>query len=304
MATERILIIKLGALGDIVRTEGVLHDIRAHHRQAEITVMTTPAYEYIFRRCPWVDDIFLDPRDSRWNLSRMLLLGRRLKQRQWDRVYDLQNVGRTTFYRFLFFRGIPWSGADLWLAPFTGGKRLSPLAHAANQLAEAGVPTRHTLHPDLSWMADNVDELLHGAGVKGDFIALIPGCSANHPEKRWPYYRDLAELLLAQKRQVVTILGPDEEEMRDCLPGIILTGPGEYLPLFQLAGVLKKAAFVVGNDTGPSHIASHLGRPGLVLFSDHAPAAMTDIERGGLTAVERANLGDIPVTEVFEKIPG
>ena len=301
---ERILIIKLGALGDIVRTEGVLHDIRNHHGRARITVMTTPAYEFIFKRCPWIDDIFLDPRDSRWSPGKMMQLGKRLRQHPWDLVYDLQNVSRTTFYRLLFFRGVKWSGADLWLQGFKrAAERRSPLAWAAEQLKQAGVPLRHTLHPDLSWLADDVSELLAGAGVKGRFIVLIPGCSAGHPEKRWPYYKELAAMLTAEGRQVVTLLGPDEEEMHDSFPGIVLTKPGEYLDLFQLSGVLQQADFVIGNDTGPSHIASHLGRPGLVLFSDHAPAYMTDIELGGLKAIECPDLRDISVLDIYQKIP-
>ena len=81
---RRILVIKLSALGDIVQAEGAMHDIRRHHPEAEITVMTTPPYRLLLERCPWVDRIFIDPRASRFRLDCMLTLRRRLRQQGFD----------------------------------------------------------------------------------------------------------------------------------------------------------------------------------------------------------------------------
>ncbi len=300
---EHILIIKLSALGDIVRTEGVFHDIRNHHRNAGITVMTTPPYRRIFERCPWIDEIFIDPRDSRWNLGKMSQLRKRLRTHSWDRVYDLQKVSRTAFYRWCFLRDVPWSGnLSLKSHPHSRTNPLSPLTEAAEQLSLAGITANHSLRPDLSWLADDVTDILRDAGLQKPFIVLIPGGSAGHPEKLWPYYRELAHLLLKQDRQVVTVPGPEDLAICREIPGIMLTGPGGYLDFFKLAGVLQHADFVIGNDTGPSHIASHLGCPGLVLFSNHLNASMTDIERGGLEAIEVEDLSKLPVERVFNRI--
>lgn len=300
---ERILIIKLGALGDIVRTEGVLHDIRNHHWEAEITIMTTPAYERIFERCPWTDKVFVDPRASRWNIPGMLDLRKRLRMQAWDKVYDLQKVSRTAFYHYLFLPGVSWSGNTTVNSRFNSHNRpLSPLAEAADQLESAGVAVHHSLCPDLSWFADDVTDILNNAGVCRPFTVLIPGGSSGHPEKRWPYYRELGGLLSELGRQVVTIPGPDDMALCATIPGIMLTGPGEYLGFFKLAGVLRQAEFVVGNDTGPSHIASHLGCRGLALFSNHVPAYMTDIERGGFRVIEVDDLRELPVERVYREI--
>ncbi|MBE0583474.1 MAG: glycosyltransferase family 9 protein, partial [Desulfofustis sp.] len=82
-----ILVIKLGALGDLVQADGALRDIREHHQHELITVMTTPPYRRYLERCPWVDQVFIDPRVSRFNLAGMLDLRKRLQAIRIDSVY-------------------------------------------------------------------------------------------------------------------------------------------------------------------------------------------------------------------------
>ncbi|MGH6995954.1 MAG: glycosyltransferase family 9 protein, partial [Stellaceae bacterium] len=60
--TERILVIKLGALGDFVQAMGPAAAIRAHHPRARIMLLTTPAYAELGRRAPYFDDVWSDER--------------------------------------------------------------------------------------------------------------------------------------------------------------------------------------------------------------------------------------------------
>jgi len=301
---ERILVIKLSALGDIVQAEGAMHDIRLHHPATEITVMTTPAYRRLMERCPWVDRVFVDQRDSRFRLDRMFALRKRLRQEHFALVYDLQQVGRTDFYYRWFLQGTPWVGG----APGSSCCCRRPADrcaadHLAICLQQAGIPVAHSLHCDVSWMADNVDDILERADLNSPYAVLIPGASADHPEKRWPHYPELSEALLAQGLRVVTVPGPDEMELCRSVRGdMLLESDGRYLNFFRLAGVLKKAAFVIGNDTGPTHIAVHLQIPGLALFSEHVPATFTGIQHGRFTWIEQSNLADLPVAEVWQRI--
>jgi ADP-heptose:LPS heptosyltransferase len=301
---QRILIIKLSALGDVVQAEGAMHDIRLHHPDAEITVMTTPSYKRYMERCPWVDRIFIDPRDSRFRLDRMLALRKRLRQQNFNMVYDLQQVGRTDFYYRFFLKDTPWMGGAPGCSCFC--KRPTDRCaadHFAISLAQAGVTVCHTRRSDVSWMADDVDQLLERTGLIGPFVVLIPGGSANHPEKRWPHYPELAQRLRESGLQAVTVPGPDEMELCRSIDGeMLLNGDGSYLDIFKLAGVLKKAAFVVGNDTGPTHIAVHMQLQGLALFSAHIPAAFSGIQHGRFDWIERPNLDDLKVSEVWQRL--
>jgi ADP-heptose:LPS heptosyltransferase len=109
-------------------------------------------------------------------------------------------------------------------------------------------------------------------------------------------------MLISKGICVITVPGPDDINLCRTIPGIMLTGSQKYLDFFQLAGVLQKAAYVVGNDSGPSHLASHLGVPGLALFSGHVPAYRTGIERGNFKYIEAEKMDIIPVDKVYGEI--
>ena len=303
-AAREVLVIKLGAFGDVVLAEGALHDIRLHHPKATITALTTPEYTAVFRRCPHVDVVELDRRKPRWHLPYLLELRRRLRASNYDLVYDLQNSSRTAMYFRWMRQPIFWSGT----APgcslpcrMDRFKTVPVLDRLAGQLADAGVATPHCRQPDLRWMADDVSGILEAHGVSDGFVFLIPGASARHPQKRWPHYARLAELLIEQGHQVVTAPGPAEMDLCRSLPAVALTERGDCLDLFQIAGLATRAGFVVGNDTGPTHLAAHCGVRGLALYGPHASARLTCMDRR-LEVMEAPDLSRLDAGRVFETV--
>jgi ADP-heptose:LPS heptosyltransferase len=308
--TKDILIIKLGALGDLFQSEGALHDIRLHHPTARITLLTGPAYRKLMERCPWIDAVETDPRAPRWRLDRMLDLRRRLTAKPYSIVYDLQNVSRTAFYRRWFLPRTSWSGTAPGCShPHRAAnpKRIPSLERLAGQLSDAGVPVNHTFQPDLAWVADDVSEILGQAGVAAPYVVLLPGSSTRLPHKRWPGYAALAERLIARGVRVVTVPGPEELDLCRTIPGTMLTGTGvagtamiggRWLNFFQLAGVLAGARLAVGNDSGPTHLSAHLGRPTVALFGSHMAARLTGIDRPNVTCLEVPDLKDLDVDRV------
>lgn len=295
--SERILVIRHGAFGDIVQADGALRDIRAFHADAEIVLLTTPPFRRLMERCPHIDRILLDERSSFFRISKTVALGRVLSAEGFSRVYDLQSSQRTNFYRRFLLRRALWSRNENRKSASTSDRE----AYAA-QLADAGVAVRHASLPDVSWMADDVSSLLSAEGIGAGYIVLIPGCAAKHQHKRWPYYAELSAALLARGYQVLMAPGPDELELAKTIPGNVLLGPKGFLNWFELAGVLKGAAFVIGNDTGPSHVASCLGRPGLVLFGSHTSAQRTGILRDGFSALEVGELSGLSMQVVLDAV--
>lgn len=291
---ERILVIRHGAFGDIVQADGALRDIRAFHADAEIVLLTTPPFRRLMERCPHIDRILLDDRSSLLKIGKTMALGRMLSAEGFSRVYDLQSSQRTNFYRRFLLRNAVWSRNENRESVTTPDREAY-----ATQLAEAGLAVRHASLPDVAWMADDVSSLLDAEGVGQGYIVLIPGCAAKHQHKRWPYYAELSAALLERGYQVVLAPGPDELELAKTIPGKVLLGPKGFLNWFELAGVLKGAAFVVGNDTGPSHVASCLGRPGLVLFGSHTSARRTGILRDGFSAIEVGELAALSMQVVL-----
>lgn len=294
----RILIIKHGALGDVIQAMGAVRDIRLEHPDAELVALTTPPYRSIFARCPNVDRVLTERRPKFWQLAAWWRLTRMLRGERFERVYDLQNSRRTALYRH---RVIP---DPHWVVTTNKDPDESVLTAWQRTLRSQGINTENTLYPDVGWMADNVDQALSAGGVSGRYIALIPGSSASHPEKRWPYYAELAEMIREHTEYLpVTIPGPDEVDLCRGLPATALFGSdGKVLDWFGLAGVLQQAAFVVGNDTGPTHIAANLGRPGLALFGDHKSPASTGIERHRFRVLAVNDLSDLSVDTAFQTI--
>ena len=296
LGSESVLIIKHGAFGDIVQADGVIRDIRAQHSQAEVTLLTTPPFRKLMSRCPHINRIITDARPPFWKIGDWLALAGKVRLEGFTHVYDLQKSDRSDLFRKLFFRSTKWNGRKRGYQP------PSAIAGYITQLTDAGIPATRCNSPDVSWMADDVSQILATEGVRKPYIALIPGCSAKHPQKRWPYYAELAQALIGQGYDVVMAPGPDEIELSKSIPGHTLLGPNGFLNWFELAGVLKGACFVVGNDTGPSHVASCLGKPGLALFGPHTSAARTGICRGEFKAIEVTNLVDLDVQTVLNAV--
>lgn len=304
---KRILIIKLSAFGDVVQAEGAVHDIRNHHQDGEIILMTTPPFGELMEMCPWVDSVFIDRRESRWRLDRMVRLRNRLRKLDVSLVYDLQQVGRTSFYHRWFLPDVPWpvGGRSKRRHNGTHFENKGAMDRFAVQLAEAGIPVLHTLKPNPCWMVEDITALLQAKKISQPYVVLIPGCSAGHDDaKRWPHYDALAAWLRSRGKEVVTVPGPDELDLcRSVTHSTMLTEGEPFLTLSELAGVLNQAEFIVGNDTGPTHLAAHLGRPGLALFSSrHFQPTRTGIQHSGFSWLEAESLRDLSFEKVRERI--
>jgi hypothetical protein len=114
MTTEprRILVVKLGALGNVILSLGPFASIRRHHAGAHITLLTTAPFAGWLARSPWFDDVWIEQRLDWWDLPGWLRLRRRLIDGGFDRVYDLQTSGHSSRYFYLLprRRRPEWSG--------------------------------------------------------------------------------------------------------------------------------------------------------------------------------------------------
>ena len=109
---SNILIIKHGSLGDIAQISGVLRDIRESCQNDKIFILTTPSYAKLLSYCPYVDEVMIDERNPRWNLLYLLKLNNMIKKNNFNKIYDLQNSSRTSFYRRFLFKKFNWSSTE------------------------------------------------------------------------------------------------------------------------------------------------------------------------------------------------
>lgn len=306
--------IKLAALGDMVQAFAPMARIRAAHPEAEITLLTTPPYGPLAEASPYVDRVETDGRPKR--LPETLAMLARVRGAAYDRVYDLQTSSRSSAYFYALMPRPPeWSGIAWGCShPHRNPRRddMHTLERQAEQLKEADIwPDAPTAPgtapaPDLSWMLDDPapERRPEHFGIAGPYALLVPGASAGRPGKRWPAerYGELARRLKHRGLEVAVIGGPGEADVgREILAvepsARDLTGRTDFT---QIAGLGARAALMVGNDTGPSHLIAAAGAPGLVLFSSQSDPALC-APRGRRVEVLRAeHLGQLDVEKVSE----
>ena len=109
---SNILIIKHGSLGDIVQISGVIKDIKEANKDKKIFILTTLPYVELFSRCPYLDGVIMDKRLPRWNIFYLFRLRNTLSKFNFEKVFDLQNSSRTSFYRKFILRILDWSSTE------------------------------------------------------------------------------------------------------------------------------------------------------------------------------------------------
>ncbi|MEM9110012.1 MAG: glycosyltransferase family 9 protein [Planctomycetota bacterium] len=280
-----ILIIKLGAFGDVLIAQETIRVIRDRHPDSHITAMTTPAYAYIMRRNPAINRTITVQRKHRLLFWHLLRARKAITQRQYDRVYDLQASSRTRLFRRWVRSDVAWTDG---IIPALG----------------EGVPWFS--NNALGWLADPVEQLLADNHVDQPFILLVPGSSANNAYKRWPFYNELAERLSEAGYLCVTAPGPDEIEDCRAMQATMLMvrdedGRAKPVSIPQLAGVAQKALYAIGNDTGPTHLAALIGTPGVALFGSFTSPQQVGIDQAW-PVLQAEQLDQLTVQEVLDHV--
>ena len=124
-------------------------------------------------------------------------------------------------------------------------------------------------------------------------------------KKRWPYFKELIIKLKQEYKNKFPILlapGPNEIDQASELKGKIVLDKNESVDIKTLVYLINNAKFIITNDTGPAHIASHLDKKGLVLFGSHTTAKKVSIESFNLKALSVKNLEDLNVDTVLNEV--
>ena len=307
---SNILIIKHGSLGDIAQASGAIQDISENHKHDQLYILTTKPYFDLFKKNPYLTDVILDRRLSRFNLIYLYFLMRKIKKLKISKVYDLQNSSRTNFYKKILF---PKSNFETWCSsnttlPDDKSKNefdKNPVLERFNyQLKTSGLKIKNTMIPDFSWSCTDISEIKSNYKLER-YIILFPFCSPHLFHKKWPYYNDLIDLINNQynnKYKIVTAPGPKEIEDAKEINALCILNNGKALNISRLSSLIKDSSFVVANDTGPAHMAAHLNAKGLTLFGSHTTAHKVSIERENFKAIQVNDLTKLSPQKVFERI--
>ena len=307
---SNILVIKHGSLGDIAQASGAIQDISENHKNDQIFLLTTKTYFNLFKKNPFIHEVILDKRLPRYNLIYLYFLMRELKKYNFSKVFDLQNSSRTNFYKNILFPKadkIIWSSSNTTL-PLDKNKKefdkKSVLERFDHQLQESGLNTSNTLKPDFGWASTDINEIKNFYKLD-KYILLFPFCSPHLTIKKWPYYNNLIKLISDKyggEYKIVIAPGPSEINDAKNIEALSLLDNGRALDISQLTSLIKESSFVVANDTGPAHIAAHVGVKGLTLFGKHTTAYKVSIERENFKAIEVSDLNNLSAEKVFERL--
>ncbi len=307
---SNILIIKHGSLGDIAQASGAIQDISDFHKNDKVYLLTTKPYIVLFKQNPYLEDVILDKRLSRFNLFYLFNLMRKLKKYKFIKIFDLQNSSRSSFYKKILFPNagnLIWSSSETTLPKDKSKDEFDKnpvLDRFKHQLETSGIKIKKTMFPDFDWACSNIENIKKKFDLN-KYIILFPFCSPHLKIKKWPYYNELIDLIKKRfnnEYKIVIAPGPNELNMKNDINAISILNENKSLSIVELATLIKDSSFVVSNDTGPAHMAAHLDARGLALFGSHTTAYKVSIERQNFKAIQVTDLNKLSPEKVFEYV--
>jgi ADP-heptose:LPS heptosyltransferase len=295
------LIIRLGAIGDVVRTLPVLAVLRNNFPSARIAWVVEQRSSEILRGQAEVNEVIVFPRETLkdglvkgrvWTVGREVSrFVRGLRRGRYDLVIDFHGILKSGLLSWVtgarirvgFDRGF----SKEWNHLFNNWRvalpnlRVSRFARNLQLLEGVGLDTKDhrfslTVPPEESEYADGFLRE-HGLFARYPLVAMHPGTSEKTRYKRWfldRYARVADGLVNELGAAIVVTWGPGERETAEKLQSLmtspcVVSCPTESLK--QLAGIYQRCHLYVGGDTGPLHIASLVGVPAVVVYGPTDP---------------------------------
>ena len=300
---KHILIIKHGALGDIIQGIDAFASLREGFKDAHITMMTSPAFASLMKQMPYFNDVFIDNRAPVWQLTQLFRI-KALFQRPFDVIIDLQCSKRTArYHQYFALSQSRWLGTAKGCSDpypdFTNVNNRDRMLTAAHML---GQETKIASLEFLSIQSPS------NADLPQTYAVLMPGCSPAKPSKKWPHshYSDLA-FLLNQEGITPVVVGTKQDEnacnfiaeKHDFV--VNLCGKTD-LP--ALARLCAGATYCIGNDSGPVFLAARTDTQTLMVMGPDTNPAMSAPVGHHASYIKVDNLTQLTADEVMNKLKG
>ncbi len=306
---NNILIIKHGALGDIVLAGPAFQAIREFHKNDYIICLTTKTYSDIFKSSPWVDEVVIDVKPRWYNLMDWLRLGKFFKKLAFDRVYDLQTSHRSNIYFYLFysFKFNIWSGiafGSKYRHNNVNRKKMHTYDRQKDQLKLCGI--KYNYKPNWEWLSKNYNNV--SILPQNKFAIIVPGASVHRKEKRWPqesyaqliddlYNKGVSSILLGtltENKYINEIIDKTSSKVRSKTKNY--AGKTNFKDIVYLCHYAK---YAVGNDTGPMHLIASTSLRSIVLFgSDSDPNLCAPLGKR-VNIIQKKDIKNIKVKEIL-----
>jgi ADP-heptose:LPS heptosyltransferase len=286
---DRILLVNMAGLGDIVMMTPMLRTLKAAYPACEITLLTIDRSADLARRLPGIDKVYSVPINYRafgpgalWVLLKTLLS---LRKRRFDLMLNLSLVSsfagelKARLIRFIVRPGfssgrslLPSVGLYDFISRESIVEKKSEVALTARLMAPLGVAVGdYTISfPVSSHERAFADNELERLGLKGKkLIGFNPG--AFRPSRRWPpaNWKELGRLLLEKYPDAAILVNvtaaeaPEYQALKISERVVMLNGGYD---MGRLAAIFEKLDLFVTNDTGPMHLAAAVGTSVAAIF--------------------------------------
>jgi len=282
----RLLVIKIGALGDAVLVIPSLKAIKRAFPAAHVTCLVGREAEVVLRRCPFVDELIVcDLRHKHRGPAGLLRLGKLLLRRRFDSVIDFQNNKKSHLLGYLSFAAKRY-GYDNGKWGFLLNRKardsrvpMDPVRHQFQVLKMLGIDHRGEeleLWPSAEDRAHARRFLEEGGGTQRPLVGLNIGASPRWRSKRWPtdHFAELCGLLEERGyRVVLTGTRADAGRAQKVLKKtaarpLCAVARTSFL---ELAALMESMSVFVTGDSAPLHAAAAMKTPFVALFGPTDP---------------------------------
>jgi len=266
----RILVVRLGAMGDIIHTLPAVASLKHSFPGCRLTWLVEAPWAPLLDRNPYVDRITIVRRE---NPGAWMRTCRELRREHFDFAVDFQGLLKSAFAatmarpdRIYGFRRSRETPAALFYSNRAATRAVHKVEQNLELAAAAGAVGILRTFP----VPEGVPE---GELPETPFVLASP--LAGWRSKQWPmpFYSQLAERLRKDLGLKLVLNGPPGFLSRDGEGADVLSGP---IPHFSgLPGLIhatRRAAAVIGLDSGPLHLAAALEKPGVAIYGPTDPA--------------------------------
>jgi len=283
-AFRNILIIKPGAIGDVLQLSPVIRALKQALPDAAITLMVGSSVTAdLFRFNPRVaETIIFDKAGADRSLRGILSLWNRLRRKKFGLVINFQRSNIMTW--LLASASVP---CRVLVYHKTRNRTIHAVTNYLETIMPLGISSNALdldLDPGAAARARAADILAPYRTMGEPLVALNPGASS--PLKQWNAvkFAALADILARDHAaKSVIVGGSDDVILSEEIAGRAASRPLDLagkLDILQLGAVLEQCSAVVSGDTGPMHVATAVGTPVIGLFGPTDPARTGPVGRG------------------------
>jgi len=269
MRLDSILVVRLGAMGDIVHTLPAVAWLKQSHPDSRLTWLVEPRWAALLEGNPCVDRVVPLRRGS---LTGLLETLRELRAERFDVAVDFQGLLKSAVCGCAAlpdrFHGFDASQVrERPAALFYTRRTLTRSAHVVDRNLELAETCAGSVIPSAARQFPLPAGRAEGDLPLSDFVLASP--LAGWASKQWPmgHYGALAVRLRTELGLPLVLDGP---------PGADFTAAEAAIPHYSsLPGLIhatRRAAAIVGVDSGPLHLAAALAIPGVAIFGPTDPA--------------------------------